>query len=81
MHEYTKLAILPIVVGVVLFYLLHALHLSVKSPLSKVPGPVLARYSRIWEFIEAARGDLHWTTVKLHEKYGSSPNWLKGPIC
>ncbi|RPA95918.1 cytochrome P450 [Choiromyces venosus 120613-1] len=41
------------------------------SPLKKVPGPVLASFSRIWLNVGlVARGDLHGGILDAHRKYG-----------
>lgn len=48
------------------------------SPLKQVPGPFLARYSRLWELFSVTRGKSHRNIIKLHEKYGVS---LRNPTC
>lgn len=40
------------------------------SPLKNVPGPFLARYTRLWELSAVIRGNIHCKTVELHQKYG-----------
>jgi hypothetical protein len=59
------------------------------SPLRRLPGPFLARFSRLWLFREAYNGRMHLTNVKVHEKYGTvlnsaflmwRTNLLPGPI-
>lgn len=39
--------------------------------LQSPPGPVLARFSDVWRFVDACRGQHHDTAVKLRERYGS----------
>ena len=41
-------------------------------PLRNVPGPFLARFSRLWELYEVVQGRFERTNVALHEKYGNS---------
>lgn len=72
MYEHMNLTILATIGAVIFIFLLHGLRQSLNSALSKVPGPGLARFSRSWEFVQACRGDIHWTTIKLHEKHGLS---------
>ena len=43
---------------------------AISSPLRKVPGPFLARFSRLWYFRHVYNGDYHMTDVELHRKYG-----------
>lgn len=40
------------------------------SPLSKIPGPFLAKYSRLWLAYHGFKGDFHTLLVELHETYG-----------
>ena len=44
-------------------------HLS--DPLRVVPGPFLARFSRLWYLIDTYRGRSHETIERLHNKYGT----------
>jgi hypothetical protein len=44
---------------------------TLSSPLRKIPGPFLARFTRLWE-VQAVRGHDNPTfNIKLHEKYGA----------
>ena len=40
--------------------------------LRKIPGPLWARCSNLWRFIDTWRGSHEVNIVKLHEKYGSA---------
>ena len=40
------------------------------NPLRKVPGPRLARLTKLWKFQKAVRGDMEWTNIRLHNQYG-----------
>ena len=48
-----------------LFHLLH-------PGLRKIPGPMWAKCSNLWRFIDTWRGSHEVNLVKLHEKYGSA---------
>ncbi|KAK5042882.1 hypothetical protein LTR84_012415 [Exophiala bonariae] len=50
--------------------LLHVIYVWFFSPLCHIPGPFLARFTRLWEFWMIAKGDSHQRWVELHEKYG-----------
>jgi hypothetical protein len=56
------------VAGLVLYYLLAA-HFC---PLQDIKGPVLARYTRLWELYQNWRGQFEHVTVALHKEYGCS---------
>lgn len=56
--------------AVVLGLLIRALYLHLSSPLSKVPGPLIARFSRWWLAYHGWRGDFHRLLTRLHEQYG-----------
>ena len=53
------------VVGAIFFLLRHLL-----SPLRQIPGPVFARFTKTWYFLQISRGDFHDTNIELHRKYG-----------
>jgi hypothetical protein len=40
------------------------------DPLRNVPGPFLARFSRLWMVYHARKGDMHTTMIALHKKHG-----------
>jgi cytochrome P450 len=40
------------------------------DPLRNIPGPFLARFSRLWMVYHARRGDMHTTMIALHKKHG-----------
>jgi cytochrome P450 len=40
------------------------------DPLSRVPGPVFARFSRLWLVQHSIAGDMHTTMIALHKKHG-----------
>ncbi|KAH6723524.1 cytochrome protein [Leptodontidium sp. MPI-SDFR-AT-0119] len=53
-----------------IWYLLSGLWNLFFSSLRKVPGPILARFTRLWEVYHVWKGDLHLMYVDLHAKYG-----------
>jgi hypothetical protein len=40
------------------------------DPLRDIPGPFLARFTRLWSFIEIYKGSFEQTDIKLHKRYG-----------
>jgi hypothetical protein len=52
-------------------FILYFIFDFVRDPLRDVPGPLLARFTRLWYFIEIYNGSFEITNVELHKKYGS----------
>ena len=42
----------------------------VTDPLKDVPGPFLARFTKLWLLRQYVKGDFEKTNVELHEKFG-----------
>ena len=42
------------------------------SPLRALPGPTLARYTRLWYLKALLRRDFHETNIRLHEQEGNN---------
>jgi hypothetical protein len=40
------------------------------SPLSDIPGPFLASFTRLWQVVDVMRGDSLRSFHDLHQKYG-----------
>ncbi len=40
------------------------------DPLRDVPGPFIARFTKLWLFRQYVNGDFHETNIQLHKKYG-----------
>ena len=40
------------------------------DPLCSIPGPFLARFSRLWYFLEIYKGGFEEMNIELHRKYG-----------
>lgn len=39
-------------------------------PLREIPGPLLARFSRLWYLFAIYKGNFELTNIELHKKYG-----------
>jgi hypothetical protein len=55
------------IVGIVVFAFVYRLAFD---PLRDIPGPFLARLSRLWELQQVIDGNWHQKVIKLHQKYG-----------
>jgi cytochrome P450 len=40
------------------------------DPLARIPGPLSARFSRLWMVQHSVAGDMHTTMIALHKKHG-----------
>lgn len=40
------------------------------DPLRVIPGPFLARFTRLWYLFDTLKGSTHETMYMLHQKYG-----------
>lgn len=59
--------------GLVFAYYLAALFYSLfLSPLRRIPGPLLARMTRWWEYCVVKKGKSNQEYIRLHQKYGTS---------
>ena len=47
-----------------------AAYIQFFDPLRRVPGPFLAKWSRLWMVHHARKGDMHQKMIELHGKYG-----------
>ena len=52
-------------------FLLFILLRPIFDPLRRIPGPFLARHTRLWLFKEVWFGTFPSTNVKLHKRYGT----------
>jgi hypothetical protein len=52
--------------GILIYTLLQYL----LDPLRSIPGPFLARFSRLWYFLEIYKGSFEETNIELHRRYG-----------
>ncbi|PQE12870.1 cytochrome P450 oxidoreductase protein [Rutstroemia sp. NJR-2017a BBW] len=51
-------------------YILHVLLAAALSPLRHIPGPFLARFTRLWYCLSIYRGSYERENLALHRKYG-----------
>jgi hypothetical protein len=58
-----------IFVPIVLCILIYT-YRQLTSPLLRVPGPFLARFTRLWYLSKIWRGDIERTLIDLHAKHG-----------
>jgi len=63
-----------VLLGLGVFLLILRLFLSclksTLSPLRSVPGPIWARFTRLWFFRSIQIGSFHHKNIELHRKYG-----------
>ncbi len=60
-----------LVVVLILYFIVRALHQAYATPLRDVPGPWLARYTRLWQLQAVNARSFHKVNIALHKKYGS----------
>lgn len=51
-------------------YIIFILIKSILDPLRLVPGPLLARYTRLWYLYKIYQGDFEKTNIELHKRFG-----------
>lgn len=71
----------PIVILGLVAFLIHHVYRLAHDPLRRVPGPWLARFTRLWGLHQIRRGNFEQINVELHQRYGLSfprPNPLLG---
>jgi hypothetical protein len=56
---------------ILVVYLLRLLTNRFKSGLRDIPGPSVAKFTRLWKLYSVWKGDHHITAIDLHQKYGS----------
>lgn len=69
LHEiasYVQTYALPFVVLAILLSFLRSKY----NGLSKIPGPTLASYTKLWRFHDVYKGQAHLTAIRLHRKHG-----------
>ncbi|KAJ5414314.1 hypothetical protein N7509_000941 [Penicillium cosmopolitanum] len=78
MIEIHSMPLLPILCGLTGICLV-ALYKIISHPLFCIPGPFLARFTRLWLFWEALISRFPFTNVKLHEKYAPNEYSIDDP--
>ncbi|KAI1060322.1 hypothetical protein LB506_011241 [Fusarium annulatum] len=51
-------------------WLLYHVVTAVCDPLRSLPGPFMARFTRLWLFRQYCGGNYVWTNIELHKKHG-----------
>jgi hypothetical protein len=67
-NVYSATGTLVVLLGALVLtrYIIRAL----ASPLRDIPGPPLARFTRLWELYNNYQGHLEHVMIALHKKYG-----------
>jgi len=52
--------------------LLYRVYRAAADPLRSIPGPLLARFTRVWYTIALSKGDFEKQNIQLHRKYGKN---------
>ncbi|KAL4878833.1 cytochrome P450 [Aspergillus karnatakaensis] len=63
-------SILLVALSLVGFLVLRLLYRRFVTGLNGIPGPTLAKYSRLWKLHSVWKGDHHLTEIELHKKHG-----------
>jgi hypothetical protein len=53
-----------------LLRLLHIVYSAITSPLRSIPGPFLARFTKLWYLWRVYNGHFEQDNIDLHRKYG-----------
>ncbi|RMZ42415.1 hypothetical protein AFCA_010022 [Aspergillus flavus] len=73
-QSYTAQLLYLIVAG----YIAHTVYYAYWGPTARIPGPWLARFTRLWELLKVSKGHFEQVNIDLHKKYGPivriSPN-------
>jgi cytochrome P450 len=60
-------SVISIAIGLLAIYITSTF---LRDPLSGIPGPLAARFSRLWMVQHSISGDMHTTMIALHKKHG-----------
>jgi len=55
----------------IIFFVIRPIVRALVSPLRTVPGPFLARFTRLWELHVVRKHDFAAYSIALHKKYGA----------
>lgn len=58
------------VVALLLFRLIHSVYSCLTSPLHSIPGPFIARFTKLWYLWRVYNGHFEQENIELHRKYG-----------
>lgn len=59
-------------IGSVVSLLAYVSYYEFLSPLSGIPGPFIARFTRLWLAYHGWKGDFHSILTEVHDKYGTT---------
>jgi hypothetical protein len=62
--------VIAVVVLLLLFRLIHSVYSCLTSPLRSIPGPFLARFTKLWYLWRVYNGHFEQENIALHRKYG-----------
>jgi hypothetical protein len=68
MFSFPSLVLL--IAAICAFGLLRRVFVAASGPLRSVPGPFLARFSRLWYLRAVSKGNFEKTNIELHRKHG-----------
>ena len=60
----------PVLLAALLFPIAYRIYRASTDPLRDLPGPFLARYTRLWYLRAILKGDWEKTNIALHRKHG-----------
>lgn len=69
----THLQLSPYALALLALVILLFLRCARRAYISKklgIPGPFLARFSRLWYLHQIRKRTFHWTNLELHQRYG-----------
>lgn len=72
MDDFTVSAVGTALLNILLF------SLAWTFDLSSIPGPFLARFTRLWFYFRVRAGDFHHENIALHQKYGPVVRYAPG---
>jgi cytochrome P450 len=67
---HTSLEILAVCLLTILCAI-HKIYTYITSPEKSIPGPWLARFSRLWYYLHVRSGNFHHENIALHAKFGN----------
>lgn len=63
--------------GYALYTVATIVHTLFLSPLRHIPGPFLAKFTRLWELQAVRRTDFNLACIQLHAQYGTCTDTLR----
>ncbi|KAK9446818.1 cytochrome P450 family protein [Limtongia smithiae] len=59
-----------LILPIVFCCIFQLLYRQYRAPLHEIPGPWLARHTRLWKLYQYSTGQYHFININLHRKYG-----------